>query len=42
VLVGAAGGGAHADEEWVSTDSLSALVDTLEGVIRAVCGQNGE
>lgn len=41
VLVGAAGGGAHADEEWVSTDSLAALVETLEGVIRTVCGQNG-
>lgn len=42
VLVGAAGGGAHADEEWVSTDSLAALVHVLEGVIRAVCGQNGQ
>ncbi len=42
VLVGAAGGGAHADEEWVSTGSLAALAHTLEGVIRAVCGQNGQ
>lgn len=41
VLVGAAGGGAHADEEWVSIDSLAALVDVLEGVIGAICGQNG-
>jgi acetylornithine deacetylase len=41
VLVGAAGDGAHADEEWVSADSLAALVDVLEGVILAICGQNG-
>lgn len=41
VLVGAAGGGAHADEEWVSIDSLGRLVEVLEGVIRAICGQNG-
>jgi acetylornithine deacetylase/succinyl-diaminopimelate desuccinylase-like protein len=41
VLVGAAGGGAHADEEWVSIDSLAQLVDVLEGVIGAICGQNG-
>lgn len=41
VLVGAAGGGAHADEEWVSIDSLAKLVDVLEGVIRAICSQNG-
>lgn len=41
VLVGAAGGGAHADEEWVSIDSLVQLIDVLEGVIRSICGQNG-
>ena len=41
VLVGAVGGGAHADEEWVSIDSLARLVDVLEGVIHAICGQNG-
>jgi acetylornithine deacetylase/succinyl-diaminopimelate desuccinylase-like protein len=41
VLVGAVGDGAHADEEWVSADSLAALVDVLEGVILAICGQNG-
>ena len=41
VLVGAAGGGAHADEEWVSIESLAQLVDVLEGVIGAICGQNG-
>ncbi|MDQ0895303.1 M20/M25/M40 family metallo-hydrolase [Agromyces ramosus] len=41
VLVGAAGGGAHADEEWVSIDSLDRLVEVLEGVILAICGQNG-
>ncbi|HET8779048.1 MAG TPA: M20/M25/M40 family metallo-hydrolase, partial [Agromyces sp.] len=42
VLVGAAGGGAHADEEWVSIDSLAALVEVVDGVIDAICGQNGE
>jgi acetylornithine deacetylase/succinyl-diaminopimelate desuccinylase-like protein len=42
VLVGAAGGGAHADEEWVSIESLAALVDVVDGVIAAICGQNGE
>lgn len=41
VLVGPAGGGAHADEEWVSIDSLGTLVEVLEGVIRAICGENG-
>lgn len=41
VLFGPAGGGAHADEEWVSIDSLGTLVDVLEGVIGAICGQNG-
>ena len=41
VLVGPAGGGAHADEEWVSIHSLGTLVDVLEGVIRAFCGENG-
>jgi acetylornithine deacetylase/succinyl-diaminopimelate desuccinylase-like protein len=41
VLVGAAGGGAHADEEWVLLDSLVALVSVLDGVIGAICGQNG-
>lgn len=41
VIVGAAGGGAHSDEEWVSTGSLTVLVDVLEGVIGTICGQNG-
>ena len=41
VLVGAAGGGAHADEEWVSIDSLAALVAVIDEVIDAICGQNG-
>lgn len=42
VLLGPAGGGAHADEEWVSIDSLGTLVEVLEGVIGAICGQNGQ
>ena len=42
VLVGAAGGGAHADQEWVSIDSLAVLVEVIDGVIDAICGQNGE
>ena len=41
MLVGAPGGGAHADEEWVSTPSLAALTDALVEVILTVCGQNG-
>jgi len=41
VLVGPAGGGAHADEEWVSIDSLGTLVEVLDGVIRAFCDENG-
>jgi len=41
VLVGPIGGGAHADEEWVSTDSLERLVDVVEGAFLAFCGENG-
>jgi acetylornithine deacetylase len=41
VLVGPIGGGAHADEEWVSTDSLERVVDVVEGAILAFCGENG-
>jgi len=41
VLVGPVGGGAHADEEWVSAASLGRLVDAVEGAIVAFCGQNG-
>lgn len=41
VLLGPVGAGAHADEEWVSIDSLRTLVDVLEGVIRAFCDENG-
>ncbi|MCD2444196.1 M20/M25/M40 family metallo-hydrolase [Agromyces sp. SYSU K20354] len=42
VLVGATGGGAHADEEWVSVESLGTLVDALDDVIRAICAENDE
>lgn len=41
VLVGPVGGGAHADEEWVSADSLERLVDVVAGAIGAFCGENG-
>ena len=41
VLVGPVGGGAHADVEWVSTDSLETLVEVLEEAIRAFCDENG-
>mgnify|MGYP000082530254 CR=1 FL=1 len=37
VLVGPAGGGAHADLEWVSIASLQALTEVLGRVIRDVC-----
>jgi acetylornithine deacetylase len=42
VLVGADGGGAHGDEEWVSIDSLAHLVHVLERVIRAIRDENGD
>ncbi|GAA1750394.1 M20/M25/M40 family metallo-hydrolase [Agromyces humatus] len=42
VLVGPIGGGAHADEEWVSVESLGTLVDALRGVIRTICLENDE
>jgi acetylornithine deacetylase len=37
VLVGPAGGGAHADEEWVSAASLRTLVDVIRDVVDDVC-----
>jgi acetylornithine deacetylase/succinyl-diaminopimelate desuccinylase-like protein len=37
VLVGPVGGGAHADEEWVSTASLDTLVTVIGEVIRDFC-----
>ena len=37
VLVGAVGGGAHADEEWVSTASLDTLVGVIGEVILDFC-----
>lgn len=39
VLVGPVGGGAHADEEWVSPASLATLVDVIGQVIRGFCGR---
>lgn len=38
VLIGPTGGGAHADEEWVSARSLGTLVAVLESVIADFCG----
>ncbi|GGI47558.1 acetylornithine deacetylase [Agromyces flavus] len=38
VLVGPAGGGAHADEEWVTVASLRTLVAIVEDVIADFCG----
>jgi acetylornithine deacetylase/succinyl-diaminopimelate desuccinylase-like protein len=37
VLVGPAGGGAHADEEWVSARSLDTLVAVIDAVILDFC-----
>lgn len=37
VLVGPAGGGAHADEEWVAADSLRTLVAVLRTVVDGFC-----
>ncbi|MBM7504036.1 M20/M25/M40 family metallo-hydrolase [Agromyces aurantiacus] len=39
VLVGPVGGGAHADEEWVSAASLRTLVEVVGSVIVDVCGR---
>ncbi|MTH69655.1 M20/M25/M40 family metallo-hydrolase [Agromyces bracchium] len=39
VLVGPSGGGAHADEEWVSVASLETLVAVIGRVIRDFCGE---
>ncbi|WP_438855429.1 M20/M25/M40 family metallo-hydrolase [Agromyces sp. M3QZ16-3] len=39
VLVGPSGGGAHADEEWVSVASLDALTAVIGRVIRDFCGE---
>jgi len=37
VVIGADGGGAHADLEWADADSVVALAEILEGTIRQVC-----
>ncbi|HEU4755313.1 MAG TPA: M20/M25/M40 family metallo-hydrolase [Agromyces sp.] len=37
VLIGPAGGGAHADDEWVSARSLRVLVAVIEAVIADFC-----
>lgn len=39
VLVGPVGGGAHADEEWVSTASLETLVEAVGRVIARFCAR---
>lgn len=41
VLVGPIGGGAHADEEWVSGASLETLTNVIGRVIRDFCGAPG-
>lgn len=41
VLVGPAGGGAHADEEWVSAASLTTLVRAVEDAVLAFCRPGG-
>lgn len=37
ILLGVDGGGAHADEEWATTESIRQLTDILEGTIREFC-----
>jgi acetylornithine deacetylase len=37
LLIGVDGGGAHADEEWATLESLTALTSILEGTIRDFC-----
>lgn len=41
VLVGPAGGGAHADVEWVSAASLTTLVRAVEDAVLAFCRPGG-
>lgn len=41
VLVGPMGGGAHADEEWVSAASLTTLVRAVEDAVVAFCRPRG-
>jgi acetylornithine deacetylase len=41
VLVGPVGGGAHADEEWVSATSLATLVRVVEEVVATFCRPDG-
>ncbi|MGR0220591.1 M20/M25/M40 family metallo-hydrolase [Agromyces sp. ZXT2-6] len=41
VLVGPVGGGAHADEEWVSAASLDTLVRIVGDSVPAFCGRAG-
>lgn len=37
LLLGVDGGGAHADTEWATVESIEQLTDILEGAIRAFC-----
>ena len=37
LLLGVDGGGAHADTEWATVESIEQLADILEGAIRAFC-----
>lgn len=37
LLLGVDGGGAHADTEWATVESIEQLTDILEGTIRAFC-----
>ena len=37
VLLGVDGGGAHADDEWATTESIRQLTDILEGTIKEFC-----
>lgn len=38
LIIGVDGGGAHADVEWATVDSIVGLTDILEGTIRDFCG----
>ncbi|MCC7127246.1 MAG: M20/M25/M40 family metallo-hydrolase [Microbacteriaceae bacterium] len=38
LLIGVDGGGAHADVEWATTESINTLSDVLEQTIRDFCG----
>jgi acetylornithine deacetylase len=40
VVIGPAGAGAHASEEWVDLDSVARLAEVLAEAARGYCGEH--